>query len=118
MWAAATADPAIGAQTKIVTSVAKALLFKRATRLGDPSAAKGKANCRYHIVAENLKRAVEFLFGCWHRDLSRPFTLSGWTYEVCLNCGKKFAYLRADIGCKRFPQRDAENPFPGYYDSE
>ena len=33
------------------------------------------------------------------RMLSRPFTLSGWTYEVCLKCGKKFAYDRADIGC-------------------
>jgi hypothetical protein len=43
--------------------------------------------------------AFEVLFGCWHRNLSRPFTLSGWTYEVCLNCGKKIAYDRADIGC-------------------
>jgi hypothetical protein len=29
MLAAATANPAIGAQTRIVTSVAKALLFKK-----------------------------------------------------------------------------------------
>jgi hypothetical protein len=43
--------------------------------------------------------AFELLFGCWHRNLSRPFTLSGWTYEVCLNCGKKMAYDRAEIGC-------------------
>ena len=43
--------------------------------------------------------AFELLFGCWHRNLSRPFTLSGWTYEVCLNCGKKLAYDRVDIGC-------------------
>jgi hypothetical protein len=41
--------------------------------------------------------AFEFVFGCWHRNRSRPFTLSGWTYEVCLNCGKKFAYDRAEI---------------------
>jgi hypothetical protein len=40
---------------------------------------------------------LEFVFGCWHRNLSRPFTLSGWTYEVCLNCGQKFAYDRAEI---------------------
>jgi len=39
----------------------------------------------------------EFVFGCWHRNISRPFTLSGWTYEVCLNCGRKFAYERAEI---------------------
>ncbi len=44
-----------------------------------------------------LLMIFEFVFGCWHRNLSRPFTLSGWTYEVCLNCGKKFAYDRAEI---------------------
>jgi hypothetical protein len=43
--------------------------------------------------------AFELLFGCWHRNLRRPFTLSGWTYEVCLNCRKKLAYDRADVGC-------------------
>lgn len=42
----------------------------------------------------------EFVFGCWHRTLSRPFTLSGWTYEVCLTCGKKFAYDRAEINSR------------------
>jgi hypothetical protein len=46
----------------------------------------------------NILLALELLFGCWHRNLSRPFTLSGWTYEVCLNCGKEFAYDRAEIG--------------------
>ena len=45
--------------------------------------------------------AFELLFGCRHRNLSRPFTLSGWTYEVCLNCGKKLAYGRADIWVRR-----------------
>jgi len=50
-------------------------------------------------VANTVLLALEFLFGCWHRNLSRPFTLSGWTYEVCLNCGKEFAYDRVEIGC-------------------
>lgn len=49
-------------------------------------------------VTRKLHNMLEFIFGCWHRKLSRPFTLSGWTYEVCLNCGKKFAYDRADLG--------------------
>ena len=40
---------------------------------------------------------VDSVFGCWHRHRSRPFTLSGWTYEVCLNCGRKFNYDRAAI---------------------
>lgn len=54
---------------------------------------------RHVSIVDDFVMAFEYLFGCWHRKLSRPFTLSGWTYEVCLNCGKKFAYNRADIGC-------------------
>jgi hypothetical protein len=60
-------------------------------------------------VTENLKRALDFLFGCWHLNLSRPFTLSGWTYEVCLNCGKKLAYDRADIVCNVPQHNEKEN---------
>ena len=48
-------------------------------------------------MAQNLQQAFKFLFGCWHRNLSRPFTLSGRTYEVCLSCGKEFAYARVDL---------------------
>jgi hypothetical protein len=55
-------------------------------------------------MAKTMQVAFDFLFGCWHRNLSRPFTLSGWTYEVCLNCGKKLAYDRADIGCVAAPR--------------
>ena len=49
-------------------------------------------------MVNTMLLAFELQFGCWHRNLSRPFTLSGWTYEVCLNCGKKLAYDRADVG--------------------
>jgi hypothetical protein len=48
-------------------------------------------------MANAILLAFELLFGWWRRNLSRPFTLSGWTYEVCLSCGKKIAYDRADI---------------------
>ena len=54
---------------------------------------------RHVSIVDNFVMAFEYLFGCWHRKLSRPFTLSGWTYQVCLHCGKKLAYNRADIGC-------------------
>lgn len=27
------------------------------------------------------------LFGCWHQEMSRPFTLGGQSYRVCLECG-------------------------------
>ena len=41
--------------------------------------------------------ALALVFGCWHRNLSRPFRLSGWTQEVCPNCGKKLAYNRLKL---------------------
>ena len=50
-------------------------------------------------MVNTILSAFELLSGCWHRNLSRPFTLSGWTYEVCLNCGKNLAYDRVDVGC-------------------
>jgi hypothetical protein len=27
------------------------------------------------------------IFGCWHREISRPFTLNEESYRVCLECG-------------------------------
>ncbi|HLA13206.1 MAG TPA: hypothetical protein VJ023_21675 [Pyrinomonadaceae bacterium] len=29
------------------------------------------------------------VFGCWHRELSRPFTRHGQTYRTCVNCGAR-----------------------------
>ena len=40
---------------------------------------------------------LAFLFGCMHRDLTRPFTLDGETYKVCLSCGAHIAYSTADM---------------------
>ena len=51
-------------------------------------------------TVDKLLTAFDFVFGCWHRNLSRPFTLSGRTYEVCLNCGRQFPYNRAEITCR------------------
>ena len=53
---------------------------------------------RLRSLVDKILMGFEFLFGCWHLKVSRPFTLSGWTYEVCLVCGRKFAYNRAEIG--------------------
>lgn len=68
---------------------------------------KGKANCWKAIVAQNFQQAFEFLFGCWHRKRSRPFTLSGRTYEVCLSCGKDLTYVRVDFA-PIFPKQEKE----------
>lgn len=29
------------------------------------------------------------IFGCWHKELSRPFTTANNSYRVCLNCGAR-----------------------------
>lgn len=36
--------------------------------------------------------AIDFLFGCHHRQLIRVFTIDGQTYRVCCDCGAKFKY--------------------------
>ena len=35
---------------------------------------------------------LDFLFGCHHCQLSRVFTIGGESYQVCCDCGAKFAY--------------------------
>jgi hypothetical protein len=30
---------------------------------------------------------VARVFGCWHLEISRPFSHHGHAYRVCLNCG-------------------------------
>ncbi len=39
------------------------------------------------------------LFGCWHTDMSRPFTLEGESYRTCLDCGahRKFDAMRWEM---------------------
>lgn len=44
--------------------------------------------CFFHQVL----RVVRCALGCWHRHVSRPFTLSGRTYEVCFDCAKQLPY--------------------------
>ena len=38
---------------------------------------------------------VARVFGCWHSDMSRPFSHHGHAYRVCLNCG---AQRRFNLG--------------------
>lgn len=33
------------------------------------------------------------LLGCWHSDLSRPFTVNSETYRVCLSCGARRPFV-------------------------
>jgi hypothetical protein len=38
---------------------------------------------------------VARVFGCWHMEMSRPFSHQGQAYRVCLNCG---AQRRFNLG--------------------
>lgn len=29
------------------------------------------------------------VFGCWHKEMSRPFSIQGQTYRTCLDCGAR-----------------------------
>lgn len=35
---------------------------------------------------------LDFLFGCVHRNQTRPFTLNRACYTVCLDCGRELPY--------------------------
>lgn len=45
------------------------------------------------------------VLGCWHREMSRPFTRQGQTYRTCLGCGAK----------RRFDLRSWETKGGFYY---
>jgi len=34
-----------------------------------------------------IGKLVTRLLGCWHREMSRPFSHKGQAYRTCLNCG-------------------------------
>lgn len=47
----------------------------------------------------NIHRSNRLLwiFRCWHRKMSRPFTRDGHTFRVCLKCG-----MRRDFDLKKW----------------
>ncbi len=38
-------------------------------------------------VSGTVKGWLNRLIGCWHTEMSRPFSTDGKAYRVCLNCG-------------------------------
>jgi len=40
---------------------------------------------------------LAFLFGCLHRNQTRPFTLNKFCYTVCLDCGRELPYSWASM---------------------
>ncbi len=37
------------------------------------------------------------LFGCWHKEMSRPFTTRSSSYRSCLDCGARRHFDPADF---------------------
>jgi hypothetical protein len=46
-------------------------------------------------LSEKIGDWVARVFGCWHSELSRPFSHQGQAYRVCMNCG---AQRRFNLG--------------------
>ena len=40
-------------------------------------------------VAVKLNTWLNRMVGCWHKELSRPFSSQGQTYRVCIHCGAR-----------------------------
>jgi|SRR5579864_1324602 len=40
---------------------------------------------------------AEILLGCSHSRVTRPFTIKGETYMVCLSCGKQIYYSAKEM---------------------
>ncbi len=39
-----------------------------------------------------MAKALDFLLGCHHSNLSRVFTIDGHSYRVCCDCSARFDY--------------------------
>lgn len=50
---------------------------------------------------QRLMLALDFIFGCHHRHLSRVFTIDRRTYRVCCDCGAKFVYSLTSMSIDR-----------------
>jgi hypothetical protein len=40
-------------------------------------------------LAGKIGGGLSRLFGCWHSEMSRPFSSEGQSYRVCLGCGAR-----------------------------
>ena len=53
---------------------------------------KGKETRTSHISVRNWLGGI---FGCLHREMSRPFSRQGETYRVCLTCGARRQFVES-----------------------
>ncbi len=43
-------------------------------------------------ITEFFQSVFEAIFGCRHSNVSRPFTIEGRTYKVCMDCSTQVFY--------------------------
>jgi hypothetical protein len=58
-----------------------------------PSTGQMNASSASDELGMTVKGWLTRLIGCWHLEMSRPFSSHGQAYRVCLNCGahRKFS---------------------------
>ena len=59
-------------------------------------------------LVRKMRRATARMFGCWHRNMSRPFTRGNETYRACVACGarRRFDLKRWEmVGSFYYPER-------------
>lgn len=44
------------------------------------------------FFAGKVSNWIGRMFGCRHRDMSRPFSSDGQTYRACINCGARRSF--------------------------
>jgi hypothetical protein len=47
------------------------------------------AGVNLHELTPSISNWLTRIFGCWHKEMSRPFTHDGESYRVCLDCGAR-----------------------------
>lgn len=52
-----------------------------------PSTAQINTSVMPADVRMTVKGWLNRLVGCWHTEMSRPFSSEGQAYRVCMNCG-------------------------------
>ena len=49
----------------------------------------GRAAAEPRGLTAQLSYMITRVFGCWHSEMSRPFTRDGESYRACLECGAR-----------------------------
>jgi hypothetical protein len=53
---------------------------------------QGRAAAEPQGLTAQLSTLLTRVFGCWHSEMSRPFTRDGESYRACLECGARRSF--------------------------